>query len=94
MGGKYAEFQDDGTFIKASSQSPLQSTPFETGTFTFDGEILRLNTSEDSVYCAGIDAVYEAEPSEDGDFIAHTLFNDGCGPRAADFSRGITRVDN
>ena len=91
-GGKYMEFRDDGTFSKAESQSALKSNPFETGTFTFDGEILRMTTS-DSDYCTGFDAVYGAEPSEDCNFIAHTWIDDLCWVRANDFRLGITRVD-
>ena len=88
----YLEFRDDGTFGKSREDvSSIASNPWEYGTFTFDGEILRLTTAEDSNHCTGIDAEYRAEPSEDGTFIAHTVIDDDCSGRAADFGRGIQR---
>jgi hypothetical protein len=92
QGGMYMEFRDDGTFGKSmEGVSSIESNPWEYGTFTFDGEILRLNTAEDSLHCRGIDAEYKAERSEDGTFIAHTVIDDDCLGRVADFGNGIQR---
>lgn len=92
QGGMYMEFRDDGTFGKSiDGVSSIESNPWEYGTYTFDGETLRLTVAEDSAHCGGIDAVYRAEPSEDGSFIAHTVIDDTCSGRAADFGLGIER---
>lgn len=92
QGGMYVEFRADGTFGKSLyGVSSIESHPWEYGTFTFDGEILRITTAEDSPHCGGFDAEYRAEPSEDGSFIAHTVIDDACSGRAADFGLGIQR---
>ena len=91
-GGMYAEFYDDGTFAKALEMSLLESNPWEYGSFTFDGEVLRLTTAEDSSHCTGIDASYGAVPSEDGTYIAHTVIDDACAGRVADFGIGLQMV--
>jgi hypothetical protein len=91
-GNMYMEFRDDGTFGKGlGGVSSIESDPWEYGTFTFDGETLRLTTAEDSPHCGGFDAEYRAEPSEDGTFIAHTVINDPCSGRERDFGKGIQR---
>ena len=92
QGGMYVEFDDDGTFGKGLEVSSIESNPWECGTFTFDGEVVRLTTAEDSSHCTGIDASYGAEPSEDGTFITHTVIDDACRGRAADFGNGIQKV--
>ena len=91
-GGMYAEFHEDGTFSKGLEVSSIESNPWEYGTYSFDGEVLRITTAEASPHCAGIDASYDAEPSEDGTFIAHAVIDDACAGRAADFGKGIQRV--
>ncbi len=90
-GGMYMEFRDDGTFSKSRDASTIKSSPWEYGTYTFDGDVLHLTTAQDSDHCRGADASYEAELSEDGTFIAHIVIEDPCPGRASDFGKGIHR---
>jgi hypothetical protein len=90
--GYYLEFSEDGTFGMGGSPERASSAPLEWGTFTFDGETLRLTTTDDSEYCAGTLASYTVSPSDDGDFIALTEIEDECGTRSTDLERGIRRV--
>jgi hypothetical protein len=89
--GWYLEFRDDGTFGFGGSVERIATDPLEWGTYTFDGEVLRLTTADDSTYCTGIEAAYEAVPTEDGTFIAQTAIEDECPSRRSDLGRGITR---
>ena len=89
--GWYLEFNADGTFAMGGSVERAATDPLEWGTFEFDGETLRLETADDSTYCTGVVAVYEATPSDDGESIAQTAVDDACGARRSDLNRGIQR---
>lgn len=90
--GYYLEFAEDGTFGMGGSPERASSAPLEWGTFTLDGETLRMVTADDSEYCAGTLASYRVSSSEGGDFIDMTEIEDECGTRSTDLERGIRRV--
>jgi hypothetical protein len=63
----------------------------EVGTFSVAGSTLRLETSEDSRYCAGTTAVYEASFSDAGDALQLTLVEDPCSARSQDLRKPIRK---
>jgi hypothetical protein len=80
----HQQYSEDGTYRVGRSADGVESNPIEVGTYEFDGETLRIRAFDDSEYCAGIEAVYEAEFSESGTVVTHTLVTDDCGVRVED----------
>ena len=67
--------------------------PFDTGTFTFDGTTLTVDTNEGGQSCqAGDLGTYEVSFVDD-DTVELALVDDECVQRGSDWKRGFTRAD-
>ena len=83
-------FEADGSWTVAEGDD---QEPFDTGTFTFDGTTLTVDTDEGATGCqAGETGTYEVSFVDD-DTVELALVDDECGQRASDFGRGLTRAD-
>ncbi|MBG7605873.1 MAG: hypothetical protein IZT58_14805 [Actinobacteria bacterium] len=82
-------FEPDGTWSVADG---VGQEPFDTGTFTFDGSTLTVDTDESSESCAGQTGTYEVA-FIDPAMVALEPIEEECGARGSDFQQGLTRVE-
>ena len=92
-GGKYVDFNDDGTFgVGYTPQQAMAMDPFfEWGTWSIEEGLLTFTTTQDSKYCSGVIGTYEVEITDDGDEVLVALIEDSCDERSEDFPSGLTR---
>ena len=82
-------FEADGSWTVAEGDDQV---PFDTGTFTFDGATLTVDTNEGAEGCqAGQTGTYEVSFVDD-DTVELALVDDECGARGSDFGSGLTRA--
>lgn len=83
-------FDSDGSW---SGTERGEQEPFDTGTYSFDGSMLTLDTAEGSEGCAsGQTGTYEVTFFDD-DTIELESVSDDCGARQSDFTSGMIRLD-
>ena len=84
-------FEADGSWTVAEGDD---QDPFDTGTFTFDGTTLMVDTNEGAEGCqAGQTGTYEVSFVDD-ETVELALVDDECGARGSDFGSGLARVDD
>jgi hypothetical protein len=90
--GQYLTFNENGSW---TAQAVLDVEAFrDAGTFTFDGEILTVNSDPDyscATYADGSEqGSYEVDVADE-DTLDPTVIDDPCTPRANDFTSGMVR---
>lgn len=86
-------FNDDGTWSGGYTRA---GDGFDWGTYTFDGRVLTIRSSEDIVVstCSPAPGSYETAFSADGESIAFTSIDDPCRERGTDLRGGLRRVES
>jgi hypothetical protein len=74
--GVWLQF-DEGDQFMVAQNSDLEG-PFETGTYTFDGETLTMVHSSSQFYCPDTELTFTVVFSADGDEADFTFVEDSC----------------
>lgn len=87
--GLTAAFEPDGTW---SVTGVDKVEPFDTGTFTFDGSTLVVETDDSSQTCNGHTGTYEVT-FVDASTASLDVIEDGCRKRRIDWQQGLTLIE-
>jgi hypothetical protein len=79
----YFLFNEDGTWAVGYYFAGDESSPFDWGTFTLDGNLLVFSTAEDAESCPGLIGTYEVAFPNESDVI-FTLVEEQCSHRLSD----------
>ena len=88
----FFQFNEDGTYRVAQRvDTNLQDSPTQLGQFSLEGGLLTLDTSDESILCAGQSGTYEVRLLEQGR-ISFFLHEDPCTLRANTNYSGLERL--
>ncbi|MEJ2110034.1 MAG: hypothetical protein P8Z37_09005 [Acidobacteriota bacterium] len=80
------EFTEEGSWSVVGLTGE-ETGPFDFGNYTFDGNLLSLDTDTDSAVCAGQSGKYNVDFTAEGK-ISFKLVEDECSGRSGDLAQG------
>jgi hypothetical protein len=94
-GNKLVVFEDDGAFgVGRSPFNDVSAADTEWGTWSVEASVLSMTPDAESPKCAEVTGTYSIDVVDDGNRIDATVQDDPCSGRRADFSEGLTRLDD